>query len=362
MGRLAVAGKRYRGGLLALAVVLVALSACSNPERIRQYDRLLAEQNKNAKTVRSPAAQATAPRLRRPLKAEGGVYVVQRGDTLYGISRGLNVPLRALIDSNNLRPPYGLQVGQALQAPTQRIHRIVADDTIYGVSRLYNVDRSELVRLNRLAAPYSVTVGQLLLLPESRPSLQAAAAQPVNPVQSPSAPAGLGAGSRPASASEPTPAPAQRVNLVGTAAKKPWTTGPLPQPPARAGKKFAWPVNGPILTPYGPQAGKLHNDGVNISAPKGTPILAAENGVVAYVGDGLRGFGNLLLLKHADGWVSAYAHADSLTVSRGQVVRRGQPIGRVGRSGSVSRPQLHFELRKGIRPLDPVALLEDVAS
>ena len=107
----------------------------------------------------------------------------------------------------------------------------------------------------------------------------------------------------------------------------------------------------------GPKKNGLHNDGINIAAPRGAPVLAAENGVVAYAGNELRGFGNLLLIKHADGWMTAYAHTESLLVGPGDRVRRGQIVARVGDSGSVATPQLHFEIRKGTRAVNPSRLL-----
>jgi murein DD-endopeptidase MepM/ murein hydrolase activator NlpD len=112
-------------------------------------------------------------------------------------------------------------------------------------------------------------------------------------------------------------------------------------------------LKGRIIGSFGPRESGLHNDGLNIAAPSGTPIRAAENGVVVYAGNELRGFGNLLLIKHADGWVTAYAHAQTLKVGRGDQVRRGEIIATVGDSGNVGRPQLHFEIRKGQQPIDP---------
>lgn len=118
-----------------------------------------------------------------------------------------------------------------------------------------------------------------------------------------------------------------------------------------------WPVNGKIISNFGPTANGLHNDGINIAAPRGTPVHAAENGVVVYAGNQLRGFGNLLLIRHADGWVTAYAHNDTLLVKKGEQVKRGQVIARVGSTGNVSSPQLHFELRKGTEAVDPKIML-----
>jgi murein DD-endopeptidase MepM/ murein hydrolase activator NlpD len=131
----------------------------------------------------------------------------------------------------------------------------------------------------------------------------------------------------------------------------------IPQPPPRADSRFLWPVQGKVLSSFGPMEGGLHNDGINIAAPEGAPVKAAENGVVAYVGNELRGFGNLLLIKHADGWVTAYAHTQEILVRHGQQVKRGQIVARVGATGSVSEPQLHFEVRKGSKAKDPAQLL-----
>ena len=117
---------------------------------------------------------------------------------------------------------------------------------------------------------------------------------------------------------------------------------------------FLWPVRGRILSVYGTEAGGVHNDGINISAPQGTTVSAAESGTVAYAGNELRGFGNLLLIKHADGWVTAYAHNQVLLVKKDQKIRRGQPIARVGNSGGVDPAQLHFELRRGTKAVDPL--------
>ena len=131
----------------------------------------------------------------------------------------------------------------------------------------------------------------------------------------------------------------------------------IPAPPPRAGGKFLWPVRGRTIAGYGRKKDGLHNDGINIAAPRGAPVRAADNGVVAYLGNELRGFGNLILLKHAGGWVTAYAHNQDFLVKRGQTVTRGQPIARVGSSGNVATPQLHFEIRKGTRSVDPTRFL-----
>ena len=124
----------------------------------------------------------------------------------------------------------------------------------------------------------------------------------------------------------------------------------------------SWPVSGTILSEFGPKSGGLHNDGINIAAAKGTAVRAADEGTVAYAGNELKGFGNLVLVRHADGWMTAYAHLDRMDVDRGAPVKRGQIIGTVGATGNVRAPQLHFELRRGSRAVDPRERLAPKAS
>lgn len=120
---------------------------------------------------------------------------------------------------------------------------------------------------------------------------------------------------------------------------------------------FGWPLSGPVIADYGTTVSGERNDGINIAAPFGTPIRAAAAGQVSYAGNELRGYGNLLLIKHDDGYVTAYAHAERLVVSRGDYVQKGQIIGYAGQTGDVTSPQLHFEIRRGVTPVNPRSLL-----
>ena len=126
--------------------------------------------------------------------------------------------------------------------------------------------------------------------------------------------------------------------------------------------RFLWPVKGKIISGYGPKEGGLFNDGINIGAKEGEDVVAADSGVVVYAGNEIRGFGNLVLVKHADGWMTAYAHNGRLLVKRGQEVKRGQVIATAGATGSVSTPQLHFKLRRGSRAVDPTRYMTAVSS
>ncbi len=127
---------------------------------------------------------------------------------------------------------------------------------------------------------------------------------------------------------------------------------------ARSSSKFSWPVRGKILSGYGSKSNGLFNDGINIKANRGTAVLAAENGFVAYAGNEVKGMGNLVIIQHADGWMTVYAHMDSMSVRRGHSVTVGQKIGTVGVSGKVDQPQLHFEIRKGTKAYNPISYLK----
>jgi len=121
---------------------------------------------------------------------------------------------------------------------------------------------------------------------------------------------------------------------------------------------FNWPARGKIVARFGPQSNDETNDGIAIAVPEGTPITSADDGVVVYAGDGLKKFGNLVLVRHANGYATAYAHAKELQVKRGDQLKRGDVIGTSGQTGSVSTPQLYFEIRRNSAPLDPLPLLK----
>ncbi|MDJ0945238.1 MAG: peptidoglycan DD-metalloendopeptidase family protein [Kiloniellales bacterium] len=312
---------------------------------------------KSVETVSAARPAKPSPAVRpnpdRGRVGSAGIYYVTVRDTLYSISRRFHVPLRSLIDANGLEPPYTLRVGQRLTLPKARTYTVVKGDTVYGISRRHGVDMSELMRLNGIKPPYTISVGQALRVPDpsGRPIVvataslasngSAAAAKPTRPAASVASPAPQ----VPAAEAAPRPVPV----AAGT--------GPVPRPPPRSGSKFLWPVQGKVVSGFGAQGKGYHNDGINILAPRGAEVRAAENGVIAYAGNELRGFGNLVLVKHDGGWTTAYAHTDQILVSRGQTVKRGQMIARVGSSGNVARPQLHFEIRKGARAVDPTRLL-----
>jgi murein DD-endopeptidase MepM/ murein hydrolase activator NlpD len=306
---------------------------------------------------------------------------VQRGDTVYALSRRYGVPVKDIIGANRLSPPYILHVGESLLLPRPQVYVVQRGDTLYGIARVYGVDMHDLAGLNRLGPPYNIWVGQSLALPSqatsgtqaapvasaAQPSLSPAPssvpadtstrATPVNPPQTSSAAPSSTAQAPVIPAPKPTPQVAQTQTQSPAPQPEARATKP-PQPPPRAGRTFAWPVTGDVVGRYGPSVGGTRNDGINIAVAKGTDVRAAENGVIVYAGNELKGFGNLLLIKHSDGWMTAYAHNDSFIAKRGETVKRGQVIARAGQSGNVDSPQVHFEVRRNSKAVDPLEYME----
>lgn len=241
-------------------------------------------------------------------------------------------------------------------------HTIAGGESLYTIARRYEVTTQALVQANGLSSPDKIVVGQQLIIP-GRPDLvrtQQAAPQPT--VQVASATQTLGAAPAPLGRPNATPqqvavapvaTPTPAATPVATPAPTQVATAPAAEPVASGNDKFRWPVSGRVITDFAASRGT----GINIDVPEGSTVKAAENGTVIYVGSGVEGYGNLILIRHPNGYVSAYAHLNGMSVAKGAVVNRGDSIGTVGMTGSVSKPQLHFELRKGATPVDPVPLL-----
>lgn len=238
-----------------------------------------------------------------------GVTTVGNGETLYGIARRTGVPVTTLIDLNQLSPPYSVFPGNTLRLGQPPIHQVVKGETLYSISRTYGVDIHTLASTNDLTSPYVLNVNQKLVLPVKEKKLET------------------------------------KINAHSNVA-------------LAADSHFLWPLKGVVLSKFGPKAGGFHNDGINIKGRLGEDVRAAGSGIVVYAGDGLKSYGNLILLRHDGGWVTAYAHNDHLLTARGSIVKQGDVIARVGQTGGVSEPQLHFELRHGISAVDPLPYLK----
>ena len=349
-----------------------------------------------------------------PAPIRGGhVIEVQPGDTVYGLAKKHRVSISELMTANQLQTPM-IKPGQKLvvpagrrQSPARRAeevaaapsttppaasgrrapeplapaasiapsapvapiateapagwtgtHTVTARDNLYGIAKRYSVKVSELQAANGITDPSKMRAGTVLKVPATSAARApaTAASEPVAPPANMPRPTIINAGEKP----EPT-SPPERVAVA--APQSPTlsdaTPEPTPRQKAHAGTaKFRWPARGKVVASFGPRSDNTHNDGINILVPQGTSVVAAENGTVAYAGSELKGYGNLVLIRHEGNWVSAYAHNETLLVKRGDKVERGQAIAKAGKTGAVEQPQVHFELRQGSKPIDPMPHLE----
>ena len=328
---------------------------------------------------------------------------VQPGDTLYGLSKRHHVSVSELMSVNqltspNLKPgqklvlPAGNSSHKPLRRPVEAAVKTMAPpaadvaakynstytvkpgDSLYTVARANKVPYAELQQVNGITDPRKVRPGTVLKMPAGLGGAVAAAepapaVAPVAPTAAPvtEAPRAIQSTTQPTSiinggkqvaalhdkASDAAPA-------APVASPKAAAAAPQAASQATDSSKLRWPVNGKVIAGFGGRPDGTHNDGVNLSVPLGTEVHAAENGIVAYAGSELKGYGNLVLVRHDNGWVTAYAHNDELMVKRGDKVARGQVIGKAGKTGTVDQPQVHFELRQGSKPVDPTPYMEKI--
>jgi murein DD-endopeptidase MepM/ murein hydrolase activator NlpD len=330
-----------------------------------------------------PSAPPPPPRF----TWEGGTAItVGPGDTLESISRRHDVPVAAIMEANNITRPGSVRPGQhlviphrrgpavALAGPPPRVassapampapapvgpprnalaagsstHIVAPGETLHSIARHYGKPVLVLAKANNIAPDTMVRVGARITIPGGASAAAAAApAPPAAPAPRNEAPIGQTASVEPShSARLVTPAAPvapEPADVGGAKGGEATSTGP----------GFRWPVRGRVIAGFGPKPSGVQNDGINLAVPEGTPVKAADDGVVAYAGNELKGYGNLVLVRHSNGFVTAYAHTSEIMVKRGDTVKRGQVIAKSGQTGSVTSPQLHFEIRKGSTPVDP---------
>ncbi len=311
--------------------------------------------------------------------------VVARGQTLSGIAHRYHVPMQAIAEANHLAPPYRILAGATLIIPGGMGPGAAAGPQVATATALPAPPFPEPpVGTTPLPPPQPQVasratppeIEQDRAVPPDRPAFSApqpaappppqlasrpAPTQPVGrpvPLDHPPNSSVVASLTPPVGPTLPTHPEAPRTAPAEPPAAHPAAppraaTAAEPPPATHRGGSFLWPVRGHVLENYGTGPDGTHNDGINIAAPRGAPVQATDAGVVAYAGNELRGYGNLILIKHPNGWISAYAHCDLILVKTGQKVARGQVIARVGSTGNVSAPQLHFELRRGKQPVNP---------
>lgn len=347
-----------------------------------------------AKTDSTTTASVKAPASREAgWTSTGGTRItIRQGETLYNLSKRYGVPVKAIREANGFSSTDTLKSGQQITIPN------------YVFSQQAAVSAPDNDPKTRAASAGTGYLGEAkdeaVRVPEKRPA-ESSATQYTYIEPQPELSENNTGGvyvvqpgdnlSKIAARNGTTVAALQRANgLSGTSIRigqklsltgsidptttasvqkvpegvDPIVTGSLKQPeskpveeetaPARTGiSEFRWPVKGRVVSKFGERSSSGKNEGIDISVPEGTAVRAAENGVVIYVGDEISAYGKLILVRHDDDWVSAYAHNRDFEVAKGDKVRRGQIIARSGKTGKADRPKLHFELRKASKAVDP---------
>ena len=260
---------------------------------------------------------------------------VQKGETLISIARRYGISLSELTRLNGISNPNLLEIGQKLSVPatgnftaSETRHIIKKGETLYSIARKYSTSVQRLKQTNRIQNANKLNVGQLLIVQGGTSQVKSQAAQGQT-------------------ASTAAKKPAKKQKLATKKQK-------LAKAPQRQRKDFLRPLQGKVVTRFGEKSFGQRNNGIDIAAKEGNSVKAAENGVVVYSGSALKGFGNLILVRHADGYLSAYGYNRQNLVERGDRVKRGQVIAKVGSSGDARKAMLHFELRRNSRPIDPL--------
>lgn len=344
------------------------------------------------------------PNYEKPIvkSQDSDFVIVARGDTLYSIARSHDTTVAELAKINSLKEPYTLSIGQkvmlrtafaqksqiepaksvAVQSKIPAEGKVIAKnesvnpavvkappakqtapkianvtrvavqeitvapgDTLYSLSRKYEIPVNDLAVMNKISSPFTLSVGQKLKVPkfnnvETKSVKNSTKAEAV--VQNKKVDDNKVVQKRETSKTKISSDPKKQLPTIS----------------ARSNTKFSWPMRGKILSQYGAKNGGLFNDGINIAGNLGASVKAAENGVVAYAGNEVKGMGNLIIMQHSDGWMTIYAHLNSMSVRRGSKVSVGQQIGTVGKTGKVDSPQLHFEIRKGTKAYNPITYLK----
>jgi murein DD-endopeptidase MepM/ murein hydrolase activator NlpD len=325
---------------------------------------------------------------------DGGTAItVARGETVDSIARRHGVPVAVIMEANNLASPNAIQAGQRLVIPrfgssaavaagappsphltapaapavaaapkpapvstasagphaggpiNPGVHVVAPGETLTKIAHQYGKSLAEIAKANNIL-PYSkISIGDRIVIPGARISSG-------KPEVDPAAAASKATNTKTIASNALT----QSASLVTPSAETPGTDTAV-KAAVEATPGFRWPVRGRIIAGFGPKPNGQQNDGIDVAVPENTPIKAAEDGVVAYAGSELKGYGNLVLVRHPNGYVTAYAHAKELLVKRGDQIKRGEVIAKSGQSGNVDAPQLHFEVRKGSAPVDPMQFL-----
>jgi murein DD-endopeptidase MepM/ murein hydrolase activator NlpD len=321
---------------------------------------------------------------------QSGQVRIEPGMTLYSVARANGMTVAELAGANGISAPYAVHTGQMITVPTKGQlakaqngyqtanaeptyaapqpkqitgagHTVRPGETLFSLGRTYGVSPYAIADLNRLPHTATLRTGQIVEIPGGQGGARIAAAEPTVPAITTNETTATKDISR---VDAPQPVTAEEIPLASPTEPEAQTAeAPAPQPAVDPGTGgMRWPVKGKVISEFGSKPNGLRNEGINIAVPEGTSVRAADSGIVAYAGNELKGYGNLVLIRHEGGWVTAYAHNKELFVQRGDTVKRGDVIAKAGQTGSVSTPQLHFEVRKGATAMDPMKFLGPVTA
>jgi murein DD-endopeptidase MepM/ murein hydrolase activator NlpD len=310
--------------------------------------------------------------------ADGTTIIVGTSDTVDSLAQRHGVPAREIMRANGLPTPRNLQPGQQLVIPRQvmpaaptmaapqtkpaamvasasGIHVVNPGETLHSIARKNNIPAAKLAKANNIPVTTQLRTGTKLTVPGMKGTAMAAA--PAQVVQPKPAQVAAAAAAKPAAPAPVVVAAVPKREAANLASETKEIEKEVKQDATGGLPSFRWPVRGRVIAAYGAKTSGKQNDGINLAVPEGTPVKAAEDGVVTYAGNELKGYGNLVLVRHSNGYVTAYAHASELMVKRGETIKRGQTIAKAGQTGEVASPQLHFEIRQGSTPVDPSKFL-----
>lgn len=285
-------------------------------------------------------------------KTEYKTVKIQQGDNLLRIALNNNSTLREIATINNIKPPYKVYVGQKIKVPVKNnseiknspntkttnkeYYKVQKGDNLYSISRDTGISVGNLISYNNLKKPYNIYVGQKLYLKNRKNNTNSVVQKQAQENKQ-----------------------VTKLEKVEQPKTQPSSTSTNTQSTQQSSALFAWPARGEIIKKFGKQANGDYSDAIHIKAPLGTPILSANDGEVAYAGNELKGYGNIIIVKHNNGWLSIYGYCDTMKVKVKDKVSKGQTIGTVGQTGDINEPQLYFSIRKGRVVMDPMKYLSN---
>lgn len=262
--------------------------------------------------------QITEDNKQEKYKRDGFIQVLA-GDTLESIAKKYNVSLPDLIKINQIQSPFIIRPGEYLKLPENNYYIVKKGDSLTSISRCLNVNMNSIIIFNNLEQPYRLFPGQVLYFNNNLKKDNCNVEQESKVIK----------------ITEPTKS---SQNIIK--------------------KMYSWPTEGKVISTFGPKDGGKINDGINILAAEGAPVRATRSGTVVYTGNEIPAYGTLVIIRHSDGWTSAYAHLSKILVSKGDIINRNNVIATVGKTGNVLSPQLHFEIRHKSKPVNPLKFLQ----